>query len=559
MQFQDDKQDKELNDFRTQEEEDLAQILSEKYGVPYIDLSTVPINTDSLRLITEPTARERKIAVFDLAGKIVRLVTLAPASPDTILTLSDLKAQGYRPELYIGSQNSLRKAWDRYKELSYTTQSSDGLLDIASDTIADIAERPRTISEVQTLIQETLTEKRGHKTSRLVETLLASSLSLSASDIHIEPEEATVRVRMRVDGVLVEIVTLTYDSYKLLLSRIKLLSGMKLNIREDSQDGRFSIHLNELEIEIRASVLPGPYGESVVMRILNPDSINVDIGALGMSEHLLDAVTKQIKKPNGLILNTGPTGSGKTTTLYSFLKSVHKPGIKIITIEDPIEYHLDGIVQTQVDPEKGYTFAAGLRSILRQDPDIIMVGEIRDAETAETAVHAALTGHLVFTTLHTNNAAGTFARLANLNVSRSTFGASINVSMAQRLVRKLCPACREQVALTGEQKNIIEETIATIYDTSAYQDILPAQYIWQAKGCEACGGVGYKGRVGLFEAIVMNDEIEQLVRTDATEHEVERTAEAQGFLNLRQDGVIKVLRGVTDMAELERVIDLSEV
>jgi len=280
------------------------------------------------------------------------------------------------------------------------------------------------------------------------EVILGGAIALEASDIHIEPEEEQVKIRIRVDGMLQDITTIGFESYRPLLSRIKLLSGLKLNISDRPQDGRFTIALPDTFIEIRSSSLPAEYGESIVLRILNPKSL-IEIEKLGLRKDLLDIVTKEIKKPNGMIMVTGPTGSGKTTTLYAFLKKIQTPEIKIITIEDPIEYHLKGISQTQVAQEKGYDFANGLKSIMRQDPDVVLVGEIRDLETATTALQASLTGHLVLSTLHTNDATGTITRLQALGEKPVNIAPALNMAVAQRLVRKVCRRCSSLEIMSG--------------------------------------------------------------------------------------------------------------
>jgi type II secretory ATPase GspE/PulE/Tfp pilus assembly ATPase PilB-like protein len=340
------------------------------------------------------------------------------------------------------------------------------------------------------------------------------------------------------------------------LSRLKLLSGLKLNIADEAQDGRFSIQIKGEEIELRTSILPGNYAETLVLRILNPKSIGVPLEELGLEPKLLERVMKEINKPNGMILTTGPTGSGKTTTLYAFMRKVNSPGSKIITIEDPIEYHLQGIVQTQVD-KKTYTFANGLRSALRQDPDIIMVGEIRDSEVAEVAINAALTGHLVFSTLHTNDAAGSFPRLIDLGVDEKVISSAINAALAQRLVRKLCQTCKVERAATPEEKALIDKHLATITDKA----LVPAQTdkIWDAKpdGCTECHQRGYKGRVGIFEAVFMDSAIEEILRSKPSEREIAAAAKPQGIPTMPEDGIIKVLRSVTSLEELKRVVDLD--
>jgi type II secretory ATPase GspE/PulE/Tfp pilus assembly ATPase PilB-like protein len=383
---------------------------------------------------------------------------------------------------------------------------------------------------------------------------MAGALSLEASDIHLEPEAEFVRMRYRLDGVLHEIFTIDNHTYALISSRIKLLSGLKLNLKDIAQDGRFSIVVDEREIEIRTSVLPGNYAETIVMRLLDPSTIALSMQKLGFDDYFMSILNKEIHKPNGMILNTGPTGSGKTTTLYAFLSAVHTPEIKVVTIEDPVEYHLDGIVQTQVN--KDYSFAQGLRSTLRQDPDVIMIGEIRDPEVATTAVQAALTGHLVFSTLHTNNAAGTFPRLIDLGIDAEILGSSINIAMAQRLVRKLCEKCRVATPITGMQKNLVDRLLTEIphpEDLPKNRDIM-----WQARGCEACAHIGYKGRVAVVEAIIMDPTIENILRGSPTEREIWIAAKHQHIRSMAQDGIVKVLKGVTSYDELGRVIQLDE-
>src|SRR6185312_8172214 len=442
VQFDEERQDERLDYLRKKEEESLASTLSERYGVPYLDLASHPINIDALRLIKEDDARAAEVAIFDVTDKKVAVALLSPDNPKAIAVVEDLKTRGYEPEIYMVSHQSLNKVWDRYKDLSYSFETKAGALDISNEEILDIMKKVEKLPDIEKLIQEVLSQKKAYRVSKILEIILAGAIALKASDVHIEPSEESVRLRYRLDGVLTDILTFDTETFQLLLSRIKLVSNLKLNIKEKAQDGRFSIKLSGTETEVRTSLLPGPNGESIVLRILVPDSINVPLEKLGIHPRLLEVLNKEINKPNGMILTTGPTGSGKTTTLYAFLKKVYTPDIKVITIENPIEYHLKGIVQTQTDEEKGYTFAEGLRSALRQDPDVIMVGEIRDNETAETAVNAALTGHLVFSTLHTNNAAGAFPRLLDLGVNPKVVSSALNVTIAQRLVRVLCPDCK---------------------------------------------------------------------------------------------------------------------
>jgi type IV pilus assembly protein PilB len=552
--FDEDKQKGKMADLLKREEEEIVQFLSAKYGINYIDLSVTPISTDALRLVDEKTSRENKLAVFSIIDKKLKVATRNPETDGTKNIIEDLKSKGYAPTIYICSTFSLEKAWNLYKDLSFAYESKAGSLQIAGDEINSIVEKAKSLPEIMAILEEIMSLKKSYRISHILETILAGALATGASDVHIEPEESYITLRYRLDGVLVKVMDFDSDTYGLLLSRIKLLSGLKLNIKKDAQDGRFSVHVKDMDIEIRTSVLPGAYNESVVMRILNPKSIGVPLEDLGIPPKLLAIILKEIDKPNGMLLTTGPTGSGKTTTLYAFLKKVHNPSVKIITIEDPIEYHLPGIVQTQTN-DKGYTFLDGLRSALRQDPDIIMVGEIRDSETAAIAVNSALTGHLVFSTLHTNSAAGSFPRLIDLGVNSKIMSSAINLVLAQRLVRKLCEFCKKETPYDGDVKRKVDEVIATIFDKN---EIPPQPFkIFTASGCEKCNQTGYKGRIGIYEGIKMSPEVVSVVEMNPSSDEIEKAAAPQAILTLKQDGIVKVIQGTTSIDELERVITIE--
>lgn len=556
VQFDEDKQTKRIGDLRKQEEEELTSAMSTKFGLPYLDLTVTPINIDALRVITEAETREAQIAVFSEINKELSVGVLSPNNPLTKQAIENLKEKGYKTELYMVSHASLEKVWERYKDLSYSFETKSGALDISNEQITDFLKQVQTIPDVQKLIQEVLSLKKSYRISRIMEIILAGAIATNVSDIHIEPEEEFVTLRYRLDGLLTEVLRFDGVTYKLLLSRIKLISNLKLNVG-GAQDGRFSIKIGDSEIEIRTSMIPGAYGDSVVMRVLNPNAISVPLEELGIHPRLLSIILNEMNKPSGMILNTGPTGSGKTTSLYAFLKKIHKPDIKIITIENPIEYHLPGIVQTQTDEKKEYTFAEGLRSALRQDPDVIMVGEIRDQETAEIAVNSALTGHLVFSTLHTNTAAGTFPRLIDLGINPKIISSALNLAMAQRLVRKLCPDCRKQIPLEGREKEIVTKVLASIQDKT-YLEGIDTEHEWQGVGCNTCNMIGFKGRMGIYEAIIMDEAIENIVKDNPSEREIKKTSTSQNILDLRQDGILKVLKGITTMSELERIIDLEK-
>ncbi|MFA6275024.1 MAG: GspE/PulE family protein, partial [Candidatus Paceibacterota bacterium] len=441
-----------------------------------------------------------------------------------------------------------------------------GMIEISEEDITRLTEQCKTITDIKTEIDKEsgLALNQGG-ISGILEVILAGGLVTDASDIHIEPEQKTIRLRYRLDGVLQDVADFPLKIHKQIISRLKLISGMKLNIKEASQDGRFSISLENTEIEIRSSIIPSAYGESVVLRILNPKTIELTFDKLGVEKKLFEIFNQEIHKPNGLILLTGPTGSGKTTTLYAFLREINSPENKIITIEDPIEYHLGGINQTQVNAKQGYTFLSGLRSALRQDPDVIMIGEIRDGETAKTAIQSSLTGHLVFSTLHTNNAQGTIPRLIDLGVNPKIITSSLTLSIAQRLLRKLCPHCKKEVAVKESEKELLNAVIKSVIEKRP--ELVPPEWqgaitennkIFVPGGCEKCNGIGYKGREGIFEAITMDDAIAATTIANPSEKEIKIAAKTQGILDMRQDGILKVITGQTSLEELSRVVDLYE-
>lgn len=543
--------DTQVDELRRREEEELASILAKKYEVGYQDLTRTSINTDALRLIEESAARESESAAFDLVGKKLSVAVRSPRQPKLAPVLSDLEKKGFTLQLYMVSRTSLGRAWEHYKDLSFATESKQGVFDISSDELKKWVETIHTIDDIEKAVSDVVEMKKAYRISKILEVVLAGAIAVDASDIHLEPNSEDVRMRYRLDGVLHNAVSFDHETSHLLLSRLKLLSGLKLNIKDRPQDGRFSIALNGKDTEVRTSVIPGAYGETVVMRLLNPDTISVPFEALGMEPKLRALVEKEIQSPNGMLLNTGPTGSGKTTTLYACMKKINSSEIKIITIEDPIEYHVDGLVQTQVDP-KNYTFLQGLRAALRQDPDVIMIGEIRDNEVAQTAIDAALTGHFVFSTLHTNNAAGTFPRLADLGVDPKVFGSSINVAMAQRLVRVLCTVCKKSVPLEGATKDRVEKVLGGLRDKS----IIPADmtHIFEPVGCLECNHTGFKGRIGIFEAIIIDSEMDALLRTSPSEHDIQTLQNTKEILTMVEDGIMKVVSGITSINELERVV-----
>ncbi|KND46869.1 MAG: archaeal flagellar protein FlaI [Parcubacteria bacterium C7867-004] len=552
QQFDTEAEDAKLASLRASEEEDLVRVLSEKYGIAYTDLGIIPVNVDALRLIPEKEAREAEVIAFDKSGKHLSLAMRSPGNVLLEQVEHALEAQGFILSRFLASRHSLERGYERYKELSFATESHAGVFDIAGGELETLRAELINLPALRARIDSALVAKQRAQVSKVLEFVLAAAFAMRASDIHLEPEEHDVRLRLRLDGQLTDAYSFDPHTYQLMSSRIKLLSGLKLNVHNRAQDGRFTVPVSGAEVEIRTSLIPGAYGESFVMRILDPSMLGVTFESLGIQPKLLARLETEITRPTGMLLTTGPTGSGKTTSLYAFLKRIHTPEVKIVTIEDPVEYHLPGIVQTQADGEH-YTFASGLRSVLRQDPDVIMVGEIRDSEVADTAVQAALTGHFVFSTLHTNNAAGTFPRLVDLGVDPKTFASAVSVAMAQRLVRKLDPEARKQVPATDEQKKTMEKILSTVEDKS----LLPASLdtVWVPDPKDEVT-TGYRGRVGLYEAIFMDEELGTFLRDNPSEGEIAKSVRRQGFLTMAQDGVLKAIDGTTSLDEVLKVVDI---
>jgi type IV pilus assembly protein PilB len=561
--FDEENEKKNLADLRKEEEEELIKaIAGPKYNVPSINLANMTIENDALRAIPEADAIAEEVAPFKVLGKDIHVAVRSPNAENLAKLNEYFSAHGYIPHFYMASLASLSKAWERYKEISYASESRVGSIAVSGESLKKIMAGINNIEDIKKEIIAVEKDK-SHTTSHILEVALAGAIAINASDLHFEPEEDSVRLRFRMDGVLHEVMTIPPLVHKFLNSRIKLLSGLKITAQSIAQDGRFSIFLDQDEISLRVSIIPGAYGESIVMRILNPKSIRVDLEDMGIEPKLYEVFMREIKKPNGMILLTGPTGSGKTTTLYSFLQKIYSPEIKIITIEDPIEYHLAGITQTQTNNEKGYTFLEGLRSALRQDPDVIMVGEIRDSETAKVAVESALTGHMVFSTLHTNNAAGVIPRLIDLEVNPKILVSALSLSIAQRLVRKLCPACKAEEQITDEENKIIkkisENARAHNKDFSNYGvDMSVPWKIYKPVGCKECNSTGYKGRMGIFEAIQNDASIEKIIPENPSERDIKAVAENQGSLNMAEDGVVKILKGITSYEEVGSVVDFYE-
>jgi len=551
VQFDDKGLDAHLAALRDRETGRAAASLAPQYGYEYIDLHGYTINPRALAVVPEALARGAELTGFELIQKTLSVAIKDPRNPKTIAALQQLTNDGFTVNTYMTAISSIEHAWLRYKDITNTTAERKGVFEISAEDIAKLTKRIHKKEDVLVILKEINTANNSYRISATLELIFAGALALRASDIHIEPEERAIRLRYRFDGVLHDIADLDTYMYGRMMSRLKLLSGMMLNKKVEAQDGRFTFETSEKEVEVRSSVIPGATGESIVMRLLDPTVASFKMERLNFNKHLAAVVKQELQKPNGLIITTGPTGSGKTTALYAFLQEVHSEGTKIITIENPVEYKIDGIVQTQTGDD--YTFSSGLRAILRQDPDVILIGEIRDAEVAETAIHAAQTGHLVFSTLHTNSAVAGFARLMDLGVDPRIFGSSLNLMLGQRLVRLLCEHCKVPHSPTDDERSIIN----TVMSDHPHPESIP-QYteIFTAPGCEICGHSGFKGRSGIYEAVLMDEAVEEVVLRDPREHMILAAAKPQGIPTMLHDGIEKVLLGVTSIKELERVIEL---
>ncbi|MBC7472264.1 MAG: type II/IV secretion system protein [candidate division SR1 bacterium] len=516
-------------------------------SLPYIDLYGFPIDTGYLALIRKADAIKYHLGVFNIVGTEAEVATPQPNFPGQKIVLDRLKRAGYKTKMYFVSNLSFSKLIKTYDSVLVPEIINDNI-DLHEDLFTKF--NTDNFSLVDT--EKTLTSL---SLSNIVDAILAIALNFDASDIHFEPEKESYNIRFRLDGVLHTIARLPAERRKPIESRLKLISGLKLNVDNIPQDGRFSFHAHDKDVDVRVSMLPSNYGYSVVMRLLGTGSISLvlkDLGFSGLAKARVDAA---IERPQGLILTTGPTGSGKTTTLYTFLNSMNDGEGKIITLEDPIEYKLPGISQTQIDANAGYTFASGLRSILRQDPDLVMVGEIRDGETAEIAVQASLTGHQVLSTIHTNDAAGAIPRLMEMGIKGFLLADSLQAVIGQRLVRKLCIYCKTVAILDDNEKKIVIKSLSTLPKIANIT--LPEELtFYTAPGCEKCERMGYKGRIGCYEILTMTDGLKSLVSEQYPSIvQVRQTAINDGMVTMFQDGVLKALEGITDIKELIRNID----
>jgi len=537
-----------LAEIHRQEEEISTKSLAQKLNLPYLDLFGLPIDPDGLKILPEETAKKAGLIIVRKQGKKLEIALSDIKNKEAKETLASLQAKGFSYFLFLVSSSSIKDALPHYQEINFTEEKKSGQVEISAETVSQVQGE---VSGFEN-IKEKISQVPTGKISDLLEIIIGSALKIDASDVHFEPKEDGAVLKYRLDGILHEISILPLKTFALVLSRIKILSEIKLNIKAIAQDGRFTIKLPSSNIEIRVSIIPGTFGENIVLRILNPKTIALNLENLGFRPEELELLEKEIHKPNGLIITTGPTGSGKTTTLYAFIKKVMRPEIKIITLEDPVEYRLPGITQTQVESEAGYTFGNGLRAILRQDPDVILVGEIRDSETAKTAINASLTGHLVFSTLHTNDAAGAIPRLIDLGADLGSLSSSLNLIMAQRLVRRLCPDCRKEYKPDKEILEKIEKELEGVAHSPVEKTVF-----YKPAGCSLCNHTGYKGRIGILELIPIDPEFEKLIASKPTHADIVEFVKKKKIITMYQDALLKTLAGVTTLEEINRVIEES--
>jgi len=533
---------------RRQEEERLAQHIATQNNLPYVDLLLTPIDGAALTLISRDVAHSVGAIIFSKKDRAVTMAAKDPSSGDVATLVKKLSDDGWHVSLAVTSTSSIEHGLSLFEKFAYLSTKITGEVALATNLIEQFRASIKDIASLRAAIEKTAPSD----ISGLLELIVGGAMTASASDIHIEPQEEQARIRLRIDGVLYDLLSIKPKTYHFILERIKLLSGLKLNISDKGQDGRFSFRIGSEEIEIRTSTLPGERGEYIVMRVLNPSKI-VSAHDLGLRPDLFTVLEKELKRPNGMILTSGPTGSGKTTALAAFVQHIASPEIKVITIEDPIEYKLEGVEQTQVNAEEGYDFANGLRSIVRQDPDVILVGEIRDLETAQIGMQAALTGHLVFSTLHSNDAAGVIPRLVELGVKPDTIGPALNIAMAQRLVRKLCPSCVTKERISPQDLTRLQKSLERVPANLFPQELTVSLSLPVARGCQECNNTGYRGRTGIFEFLRIDGGLEELILSNPSNHAILKWSVENGMIPMQQDGILKILAGLTTVEEIERI------
>lgn len=522
--------------------EDVLKIQAEFLHVPFIDISITSTNPQALTFVSESIARRYTIIPYEYDAKS-EAISIASADPLNISLLDFLERKtGKRIIFALAYSDDIEKAINAVYTKGLSPEVKEALEEVGHNR----TNQTEKISET-TVVKEA-------PIAKIVDTILEFAVKGRASDVHIEPEEDKTRIRYRIDGMLQEKLTLPRTIHDSLISRIKILSQMKIDERRVPQDGRFSFKVGEQEVDLRVSTLPTVHGEKIVMRLLKKTGGLPALAELGLRGTQYTDLNEAIVKPYGIILVTGPTGSGKTTTLYSILTKLNKPTVNIVTLEDPVEYQIEGINQVQINPQAGLTFANGLRSFLRQDPNIILVGEIRDTETTQLAIQAALTGHLVFSTLHTNDAATAIPRLIDLGGEPFLISSVLNASLAQRICRKICDTCKEFYMAPQEIQDNVKHVLGNVLPNK-YTKGEPIQ-IARGKGCQECGFTGYLGRIAIFEVLRITPAINKMILKESSAKEIEEQAKNENLITMKQDGYLKVLEGITTIEEVLRVAEV---
>lgn len=539
-------------------EEDIVRTKALSSGIPYINLLGQRISPKALKFLSKDYCLKHWVVPFEVTGEQIKIAMIDPYDVQTIDFIE--KKSGLYVIPYIASKKSIEGAISQYQD--YQAELSEVLRGIEEIREETPKKEEKKAPEVEKIIQDA-------PITKAVNTILEFAVKSRASDIHIEPREKYIKVRYRVDGMLQDVMTLPRHVHPALISRIKILSNLKIDEHRVPQDGRFQIIMEGREIDLRVSISPIVFGEKVVIRLLDKSTKLITLENLGLTGHAYQLVEEGSKKPWGMILSTGPTGSGKSTTLYAILSKINSVAVNIITLEDPVEYSIEGINQIQVNPKVGLTFASGLRSVLRQDPDIIMVGEVRDRETADLAVQSALTGHVVLSTLHTNTASGVLPRLLDMKIEPFLIVSTVNTVMGQRLVRKNCQKCKKPYKASQAEVDSIKKTIGNLlpkkgspnakkvleylgYKALPFADDV-SYTLYKGEGCEECRNTGYSGRIAIFEVFRVTEKMGKMLLTHATSDQIQDAAVSEGMITMKQDGYLKALAGITTLKEVLRL------
>ncbi len=518
-------------------------------GLPYINIAKTPLNADYLRLIEFEEAQKGRLIPFFKVGKKVRVAVEDPERPETKEVTSLLEGKGYEISINLASSAGIEDALkfyrstQKYKKIEIVESVEEGAIDTYEKEIAQLKDVPAKLTEI--------TAEEG------LNLLNIAASKTHTSDIHYEPGDGEVVVRFRIDGVLHKVFGLESNVYSKIAEQIKYQSKMKLNVNTIPQDGRYVFTFNENKVAVRVSSIPTPFGESFVCRYLPSGRKAMTFEELGFHGIALKKLEKAAKISQGMILVTGPTGSGKSTTLYSLLGIMNTPENKVITLEDPVEYYMKGVTQSQIDESRDYTFVTGLRSILRQDPDVVMLGEIRDIETAETAAQAALTGHVLLSTLHTNSAIEAIPRLVNMGLPAFMVAPALNTIVAQRLVRKVCPHCVKTEAISESEKKEFKEVIENLKKVNPGTEVEVPTEVAKTAGCDSCSSTGYLGRLVISEVLTITSELKQLILNNASSVDLIAAARKEGIITMREDGFIKAAQGLTTLEEVHRVTNVA--